>query len=395
MFLHGCMRPLLVMACLLFLAPGVQASPIAPVADTKAGDTLSIYTTDDSVHVCSTAEPWPGDFVRATRSDGTVEFIPFHRVRRIHVGDLDVTDRVFVDRLKVPIVERIEASTRDSVPLSGQDLRSVTITTDDGVTAEFSRVESWPGGFVRAIRANGEEVFLPAVKVQRILDPQGNDATSQVIVNRKPIHEGFAQVAGPKIPRSPALRGRPSPEQRGFTLVQAGYLRRLGPVLEEQDRSVLVMDAGRMRNLSARHSVGASVMLAANNEFTRIGLKPRYRRWISRTVSVDLAPGVFYSVPGDGNPEHAPIGFVGESSLTFGDWVAITAAVHVVRTTRYHYDYGPPPAPSPPVPPVVTVDSGTQATAFLGVKAGGEAAIIGTLASLALIGVMILTYSGS
>ena len=269
----------------------------------------------------------------------------------------------------------------------------ISVITTDGATSEFSRVEPWPGGFIRATRANGEEVFVAVSKIQRILDPKGADVTEQVLESRRPVHEGLPQMAGPRIPRSPALRGRPSPEQRGFTLLQVGYLRRLGTLRAEQDRTVLVADAGRMWNIDGNHSLGGTVMLAAGDEFTRVGLKPRYRRWLSRTVSVDLAPGVFFSVPGDGNPEHAPIGFVGESSLTFGDWIAITGAVHVVGTKEFTYHYIEP-TPSPPVPPTVTVESGTKASAFVGVKVGGEAAIVGTLAMLALIGVMIVTYAG-
>ena len=310
----------------------------------------------------------------------------------IRSGEDDVTDRVLIDGHEIP--ERSSSTSVDTVTTTSGRPTPITVTTTDGVTAEYSRVEHWPGGFVRAVRASGEVVYLSAARVRRIVDTEGDDVTKQVIDNRRAVNEGLSDAAGPRVPRSPALRGRPSPEQRGFTLLQVGYLRRLGPATPDQGRTVLVADAGRMWNVDASHSLGGSLMLAASNEFTRVGVKPRYRRWLSRTVSVDLAPGVFFSVPGDGNPEHAPVGFVGESSLTFGDWFAITGSVHVVGTTQYTYHYQEP-TPSPPVPPTRTVDSGTRATAFLGVKAGGEAAIAGTVAAVALIGLMMLTYGGS
>ena len=390
------MRPILPIACLVLFALDAGASWSASAFEASAADTLSIRTVDDSVGIYSRVEPWPGDFVKATRGDGKVEFIPFHRIRSIRFGDgRDVTDRVLVDGVEVPFAERHADSPAGAEPSTADHgSKPVTVTTTDGVTAEFSRVEPWPGGFIRAVRPNGEAAFLPASKIQRILDPRGDDVTTQVLENRRPVNEGLSQVEGPIVPRSPALRGLPSPEQRGFTLLQAGYLRQLGPVSAEQDRAVLVADAGRMWNVDARHSLGGTVMLAASNEFTRIGVKPRYRRWLSRTASLDLAPGVFFSVPGDGNPEHSPIGFIGESSLTFGDWFAITGAVHVVGTKEFTYHY-PEPTPSPPVPPTVTVESGTRASAFVGVKVGGEAAVVGALASLALIGLMILAYGGS
>ena len=330
------MRPILRTACLVLFAVIVAPrGASASATDTTATDTLSIRTADDSVRTPMLAESLPG---------------------------------------------------QGPIP--------ITVITTDRMVAQYSRVESWPGGFVRAMRGSGEEVFLPAAKIYMILDPDGTDVTKEVLDGRKAVSGGLRDVGGPRVPSSPAFRGRPSPEQRGFTLLQAGLLRQLGPIRAEQDRTVLVADAGRMWNVDASHSLGGSLMLAANNEFTRVGLKPRYRRWLSRTISVDLAPGVFFSVPGDGNPEHAPIGFIGESSLTFGDWFAITGAVHVVGTTRYTYHYQEP-TPSPPVPPTRTVESGTKAAAFLGVKAGGEAAIVGSVAAVALIGLMMLTYGGS
>ena len=394
--LNRSMRPILPIACLILFALDAGAFRSASALEANAADTLSIRTVDDSVAIYSRVEPWPGDFVRATRGNGKVEFIPFHRIRSIRFGDgRDVTDRVLVDGTEVPFAENPMDNPAGAEPSTANHAsKPVTVTTTDGVTAEFSRVEPWPGGFIRAVRPNGEEAFLPASKIQRILDPQGDDVTQQVLDNRRTVKESLPRMTGPTVPRSPALRGRPSPEQRGFSLLQVGYLRQLGTIHPEQDRAVLVADAGRLWNVDARHSLGGTVMLAASSEFTRIGVKPRYRRWLSRTVSLDLAPGVFFSVPGDGNPEHAPIGFVGESSLTFGDWFAITGAVHVVGTKEFTYHYQEP-TPSPPVPPTVTVESGTRASAFVGAKVGGEAAVVGTLAMLALIGLMILTYDGS
>ena len=287
----------------------------------------------------------------------------------------------------VLVTSRVWAEPGDFGPVT----MPIVVTMTDGSVATFARVEPWPGGFARAIRGSGDVVFLPEAKIHRIDDSQGTDVTEKVLVQRKAVDEVPKEtLASPKPPRTPKFRGRPSPEQRGFTLVQVGAVRQLGSTVDYEPKSATVMDLGHMWNVSPRHSIGGSLSLATNETFTRVGWKPRYRRWISRTVSVDLAPGVFYSVPGDGEPEFSPVGFVGESSLNFGDWVSVTSMVHVVGTTRRYYDHGEGPAPSPSVPPKVTEVSRTEGSAYLGVKAGGEAAIGATVVSIVVLGLAIL-----
>ena len=62
--------------------------------------TITVTTDDDSVHTFISVEPWAQDFIKGTRADGGLRFLPAHRIRSIRtVGD--VTDRVLVDNRKV------------------------------------------------------------------------------------------------------------------------------------------------------------------------------------------------------------------------------------------------------------------------------------------------------
>ena len=90
-----------------------------------------------------------------------------------------------------------------------------------------------------------------------------------------------------------------------------------------------------MRNRSPATALGGTAFLAAADQITGntgvlLGLKPRVRRWIGRTLSVDLSPGGFYVLSGDANAN--TIGLTGHGGLNFGDWAALSVQVLVGRS---------------------------------------------------------------
>jgi hypothetical protein len=266
----------------------------------------------------------------------------------------------------------------------------ITVITSDDSSSSYARVEPWPGGFVRAIRGNGDVRFLSDLDLRAIRGPGQDDVTDQVVVGRKAIGAGPVPVREAPRPKGPPrLRGRPSPFQKGFTLIQVGLLGRVDDAPREAPNTVLVLDVGRMRNLSPRHSVGGSVFLATDDEYARLGFRPRYRRWLTRTIGIDLAPGLFWSL--DGNEfrsSHSPLGFVGEVSLSLGDWIALTGQMEVVGTERRYYapygsQYPIEGAPETvPIGPLIGSSSGTEVSWLLGARIGGEAAIPALFLSL-------------
>ena len=142
------MGPLFRMACLVFLMLSAAVPGSAGASDATGMDTLSIRTADDSVRIYSKVEPWPGDFVRASRSNGTVEFIPAHRIRRIHSPSLDLTDRVLVEGLRVPFTERRSRAASSQLEKSEScDPESVVVPENYRPPALRGRPLAWQAGF--------------------------------------------------------------------------------------------------------------------------------------------------------------------------------------------------------------------------------------------------------
>lgn len=253
---------------------------------------ISVVTTDDSVRVCSAVELWAQDFVRVTRADGAVEFIPIHRIRVIRgPNETDFTDRVLIEGEKIP-----------------------------------------------SERVRGEPIPPEVVRV-------------------------------PKDYKPPALRGRPLPWDQGFPIIQGGLLGALSDQnpYSDGEEGVAVADFGYLRNVSPKAAVGATFSLVGNQDYLRVGLKPRVRRWITRTTSLDFAVGAFTCVDDTtGDVDHTGVGFTGEASLNFGDFVSITNLVEFSNVDE-RVNRGPYLD--------TYVTSGTELAWYLGLKLGGEPGI--------------------
>ena len=90
-----------------------------------------------------------------------------------------------------------------------------------------------------------------------------------------------------------------------------------------------------MRNRTPTTALGGTVFVGVGDQITGntgvlLGLKPRVRRWIGRTLSVDLSPGGFYVLSGDANAN--TIGLTGYLGLSLGDLAALSAQVLVGRS---------------------------------------------------------------
>ena len=86
-------------------------------------------------------------------------------------------------------------------------------------------------------------------------------------------------------PRGLCFRGRPLPECSSFFITEAevGYVL-FGPDLHSFPDFVFGLDVGLMRNLSPHDAVGISA--GASNRYVTLG--PRYRRWLSDKVALDV-----------------------------------------------------------------------------------------------------------
>ncbi|HET9250553.1 MAG TPA: hypothetical protein VFP58_00380, partial [Candidatus Eisenbacteria bacterium] len=84
------------------------------------------------------------------------------------------------------------------------------------------------------------------------------------------------------------FRGYPAPETQMYFLFQTGMIYMVDA---EDEPARLTIDAGLMKNLGPSWAVGGNLHLESGDEEGGIGALVRGRRWLSRSVSVDLATG--------------------------------------------------------------------------------------------------------
>jgi hypothetical protein len=162
-------------------------------------------------------------------------------------------------------------------------------------------------------------------------------------------------------------RGRPWPECRTFALTEFGYSRRL--ISDERDSTsggwLFTGEVGIMANRGARSAWGATVFCEFESEGFLWGIRPRYRRWLTRSISCDVAPGILVDA-GTGAPfEGRSPAFSGQVSLNFSDLIALTSQVDVIHGA-----------------------GGTRTEMYAGIRGGGEVAIVSAFSFVVLVAFM-------
>jgi hypothetical protein len=118
-----------------------------------------------------------------------------------------------------------------------------------------------------------------------------------------------------KAPQPLCFHGRPLPQCRAFWLTEFG----ISPF-----EPWFVWELGGMRNIGPRSAVGGTLYLRIDGG-TAYGLMPRFRRWLSPVVALDVSPGIII-LAGAGNSA----GFAGHIGLSFRDWLALTLQAETV-----------------------------------------------------------------
>ena len=115
------------------------------------------------------------------------------------------------------------------------------------------------------------------------------------------------------------FRGRPQPFCRAFLITEFGIAQgfALGANVGEHPAILATWEFGSMVNVGKDHAVGIAVVAHAL-DISGFGIRPRYRKWLSPTVSLDVAPGILI---------HRRVGLTGQVALNFADYAALTAQV--------------------------------------------------------------------
>ncbi len=154
-----------------------------------------------------------------------------------------------------------------------------------------------------------------------------------------------ARIVAQEVRVTPAaMRNDSSPSQKlcfrgqptcsSFFITEAGIGFRLNPDTNPNPSArLLTGELGWMRNQNRRLAWGATAFLAFGDQADGLGIRPRFRLWLDRTVSLDLAPGLVRHI-GSGGGDW---GFAGYGAVSFGDWLALgvqTVAVRSPSTNR-------------------------------------------------------------
>jgi len=176
-------------------------------------------------------------------------------------------------------------------------------------------------------------------------------------------------------------RGKPAPECQGFVITDFGLLRRLDedPTGGIDDFHVS-LDVGYARNVSAKAAVGGTIYLGTGSDHARVGVRGRYRRWLSRDWAVDASPGLLVYGSEDGAYECQAPGIIVGVTIGWKDLVGWTVEG---EHSRYENPIHDPDQPA----------KLSDTTWRTGLKLGAAPGVLGTLAIVTL--VVLVVASGA
>ena len=178
-------------------------------------------------------------------------------------------------------------------------------------------------------------------------------------------------------PKHFCFRGQPAPACTAFAITEFGGALGSGHDYSFEghsvERGMVFWELGLMRNLGSRSALGGTVLLTSRFS---LGLKARYRHWLGRGFSLDVAPGL--TVYDERNYAQVPA-FTGHVTLNYGDWISIGG---MLETSAFD------PAPFLGWP------AATITKPFLTARVGSYPGLIGGAGLGLLVGVVALLYQG-
>ena len=125
------------------------------------------------------------------------------------------------------------------------------------------------------------------------------------------------------------FRGKPLPECRSFFVTEAGLSIRLDSHSQSESRS-LTFEVGYMVNRGTSSALGATVFLRGVDPVSGIGVRPRYRYWLTKESSLDISPGILLRSLCEGYERVVP-SFSGQIAINPTEFVGFTTQIDVIR----------------------------------------------------------------
>ena len=166
------------------------------------------------------------------------------------------------------------------------------------------------------------------------------------------------------------FRGRPATECRMYWITEVGFLTMVDTKNSRRywdDAKRLTFDIGYMFNVSEKDAIGASLFwhTLRETDFSYWGLKPRYRRWLSNDIGLDVCLGLGqweYEINRKATPMIAQLG------VSFRDYLSLTLMYDRVRWTES--------VPIPNSHEYYDGDSHTSSTLSVGLTAGSYTGLV-------------------
>lgn len=221
------------------------------------------------------------------------------------------------------------------------------------------------------------EAGLPAVSLRPLALLAGLAA---LLASSAPCRAG-APISDDLGYRSLSFRGGDRSACGSFLLTETGVLFPLDDAGPARERKTLVFfDGGWMKNVAARSALGASVFWEGGDDYSRGGLRLRYRRWLGSRTSLELSPGIVLG----GNDEYDPPGFIGQAAFNAADVVSVVVEGEAARY-RYLEDSGGSR---------LSATRLDETTFRAGLRVGSHPGLAGILLMSVLVGVLAVTDGG-
>ena len=123
-----------------------------------------------------------------------------------------------------------------------------------------------------------------------------------------------------------------------FLIFEFGILARVstsGPPPGKRG-GLITADLGLMFNKNKTSAIGGSLHLSNAGNEIRFGLGPRYRKWLTERVALDLSPRLLIAGTDNGIDNHFP-GFAFSAALAVNEWLSIDAYLEIIPYERQIY----------------------------------------------------------
>lgn len=235
--------------------------------------------------------------------------------------------------LLLPQAARASAAPPDSV------LETIRIILTSGDTLQARCVEPAPFDMVAVVGFDGTIRYVPAVRIQMV--QEGSiDRTDSVVERGKTIGIPIPQAEKP-----PQVPSDPRAASKTYAITETSYRTRVRPGrLARSDLHYdLGFDLGMMQNISTSTGLGWGWFFASSDGYVNGGMRVRWRRWLSRSTSVEIAPGIIAAETRLSGGVALPPGYSVQANLGLSRTFILSAEIYTTRRREYGRPdtYGP------------------------------------------------------